>query len=145
MLQRQLYDVGIDLDVQPLPFGVFLQRAMRGDFDSLLTELGSYRSSAFVYSMWHSSLEPLGPVWNYHAADTALDQFRRAILDDEVRAAIVNVQQVMYDDPPGVFIDWTQRARAVSRDFQVPVERGRDILGTIQQWRPIPPAMQARR
>ena len=61
---------------------------MRGDFDSLLTELGSYRSSALVYTIWHSSLEPQGPVWNYHTADAALDQFRRAILDDEVRAAI---------------------------------------------------------
>ena len=146
VLQRQLYDVGIDLDVQPVPFGVFVQRAMRGDFDSLLTELGSYRSSAFVYTMWHSPLELQGPVWNYHTADAALDQFRRAILDDEVRAAILNVQQVIYDDPPAVFIDWTQRAaRAEHATSRFPSSAAATSWAPSSSGGRPPPAAQARR
>ena len=65
---------------------------------------------------------------------------RSVVVDTTSMGALVQA-----NDPPAVFIDWTQRARALSRDFQVPVERGRDILGTIQQWRPAPPAAQARR
>jgi ABC-type transport system substrate-binding protein len=143
VLQKQLYNVGIDLDVQLVPFKMFFPRMAAGEFDSVLLETLSYRTSAYVYQNWHS--QQRGGALGYRGADAALDQFKSAVEVDEVRTSIAAVQQAMYDDPPAVFIDWTEKTRAVSSDFDVPVERGRDILGTIQRWKPVPPGQQARR
>ena len=143
VLQKQLYNVGIDLDVQVLPLKQVFARVATGAFESVLLEPVSYRTSAFAYQIWHAPWAGINS--GYQGADAALDLFKSAVRDDEVRTAIAAVQQAMYDDPPAVFIDWTERTRAVSSDFDVPVERGRDILGTIQQWKPVPPGRQARR
>jgi hypothetical protein len=63
-----------------------------------------------------------------------LDRLRRRV--DEVRAAVGALQRILYDNPPGVFIAWDERARAVSRRFVVPSTPGRDILSTFWQVRP---------
>ena len=46
------------------------------------------------------------------------------------------VQRVLVDDPPAVFIAWDETARAVGRRFRIPVAPGRDILSSLSQWRP---------
>jgi peptide/nickel transport system substrate-binding protein len=135
VLQRQLQQVGIDMRVTPLPASGLRPAIKAGSIDALLIENGAWRSSAPVYDSFYSSLMPFG----YKSADAALDRFRRAIEDNEIRASIAEVQRAMYDDPPAVFIDWIQRARVVSRSIDVPVEEGRDILGSINRWRPASP------
>ena len=43
----------------------------------------------------------------------------------------------MIDDPPAIFLAWSERARAVSKRFVVPdAEPGRDILSTLRFWKP---------
>jgi hypothetical protein len=49
----------------------------------------------------------------------------------------------MVDDPPAIFLAWSERARAISTRFDVPVEPGRDILSTLRLWRPIDQARYA--
>jgi hypothetical protein len=40
----------------------------------------------------------------------------------------------MQEDPPALFLAWSQRARAVSSRFRVVAEAERDPLLTIWQW-----------
>ena len=48
------------------------------------------------------------------------------------------------DDPPAIFLAWSERARAVSKRFDVPPPKpGRDILGTLRLWKPAGDAAQA--
>ena len=68
--------------------------------------------------------------------DAALDRIRHARHDDEYRAGVAAFQQAIVDDPPAIFLAWSERARAVSRRFDVPAEPGRDILATLRLWRP---------
>jgi hypothetical protein len=49
---------------------------------------------------------------------------------------VAALQRAIVDDPPAIFLAWSQRARAVSTRFHVPVEPGRDILSTLRLWRP---------
>jgi hypothetical protein len=44
----------------------------------------------------------------------------------------------MRDDPPALFLCWTETARAVRRTFILPADPDRDAVGTIAQWRPAP-------
>jgi hypothetical protein len=66
----------------------------------------------------------------------ALDRLRAAPTEADYKAAVAGFQQAMIDDPPAIFVAWSQRARAVSTRFEVPAEPGRDILRSLRLWRP---------
>jgi hypothetical protein len=72
------------------------------------------------------------------AIDASLDRIRHARTDDEYRAGVTGFQQAIVDEPPAIFLVWGERARAVSRRFEVPTpEAGRDVLATLRLWRPV--------
>ena len=139
LLQKQLAEIGVDMEVVQLPLRQVVKRVIAGDYDAVLTEFGSTRSLSFVYGIWHSPTPDFTPNFDtkgYRSADAALDQLRAAVTPEQIRPAVAAVQRVIYDDPPAVFIEWSQTTRAVSSDIAVPAEEGRDILGTIQRWKP---------
>jgi hypothetical protein len=79
----------------------------------------------------------LKPIYS-DAIDASLDRIRHARTDDEYRAGVTGFQQAIVDEPPAIFLVWGERARAVSRRFEVPTpEAGRDVLATLRLWRPV--------
>ena len=135
ILQKQLYEIGVDLEIQALPVADLMKRLETGDFETILIQRTSGRSLAWTYLSFHSSVSPSG----YDAADSVLDRLRQTITESEIRASVGDLQQILYDNPPAIFIAWPQVARGVSSRFQVPDEAGRDVLGSLWQWRPAPP------
>ena len=94
---------------------------------------------------WHSR----GPLncggYSSAAVDAALESINRAPDDAAYRAGVAAFQRAIVDDPPAIFLAWSERARAVSTRFEVPVEPGRDILSTLRLWRPVgAPALRSR-
>jgi ABC-type transport system substrate-binding protein len=146
LLQKQLFDIGIDMEVRSTPFREAGQLLATGKFDAALVPLIGSRSLNWLYIMWHSPAPDARPSLGsgYTAADRALDKLRAAIADDDVRSAVADVQQAFFDDPPAIFLAWTKVTRALTREFQVPDQGPRDIFGTIRQWQPVRPAMVAR-
>lgn len=140
VVQRQLFEIGVDLDLEPVPPGELVRRLQRVEFQSFLVQLAGAKVLSWPYLFLHSPEPGQVPLvnWGYTAADKALDRIRNARSDDEVRVAVAELQRVLYDDPPAVFIAWDERARAVSRRFEIPTEPGQDILRTLWQWRPAP-------
>lgn len=135
MLQRQLLEVGIDMQLEPLPLRALPARLQSGQYDAFLFEMAGANLD-WVYSFWHSP-EPPNPVFidsGYTGADLALDQLRNARTEDETRAAVVALQRAQRDDPPAAFLLWNQPVRAVSARFRLPDVGDRDILWTIPQW-----------
>ncbi|HXH05405.1 MAG TPA: ABC transporter substrate-binding protein [Vicinamibacterales bacterium] len=138
LVQRQLLEVGIDMRVEPVTLTEQFRRLSTGDFDAVLLEmLGGFWPQGF-YAWFHSPAPGTTPLarTGYRAADAALDRLRYAPTDEEVRRAVADFQRIIYEDPPALFLAWSQRARAVSRRFEVPVEPGRDIMATLWAWRP---------
>lgn len=138
VVQRQLYDVGIDLGVETVPLEALVKRIGSGEFDAFLLSMASLRTLSQPYQFLRSpaSGSPTAVDSGYTAADAALDRVRGARADQDVRAAVSALQRVLYEDPPGVFIAWDERARAVSRRFVVPAVPGRDIMPNFWQLRP---------
>ena len=141
VLQKQLFDVGVEMKLEPVSLAQLAARAAKGDFDAFLSELASVRSLSYVYYFWHSpragSLFDSG----YIAADSALEHMRQATSDAETRAATADLLRVFRNDPPAIFVAWQEQARAVSARFEVPDAPQRDIIGSIWQWR-VRPASQ---
>jgi hypothetical protein len=96
--------------------------------------------------IWHTEAPLNFGHWGNATVDIALDRVRHAASDEDVRAAIGGLQQAFMDDPPAVFLAWSQRARAVSHRFVVPSpEQGRDILSNLRLWKPTTGLQQASR
>jgi peptide/nickel transport system substrate-binding protein len=144
IVKRQLQQVGIDMSIEEIPVDQQLAAIKSGHFEAVLTEMISGPTLLRAYQMWHS-----GGYWNYHSSsiDAALDEIRYAAADSGYMIGVHHLQQAAMDDPPAIFLAWNERARAISKTFDVPpAEPGRpDILSTLRQWKPASGAAQASR
>jgi peptide/nickel transport system substrate-binding protein len=134
ILQKQLADVGIEMQLVPLKLKELAGRLTSGDFDAYVFE-GAGRSLAWVYEFYRS--HPGMPLNSgYQAADAILDQLKAARSDGEAKAAVADLARLFYDDPPAAFLAWQEQTRAVSRKFDVGPDDKRDILANLWQTRP---------
>jgi ABC-type transport system substrate-binding protein len=132
ILQKQLYEIGVDLEIEVLPLKQLVERLSAGQFEMLLMERTSGRSLAWTYLTFHSSHNPAG----YKAADDILERLRETTAPAGVRTAVSDLQQIFYDDPPAIFILWPKIARVVRSTFEVEDEAGKDVMSSIWLWRP---------
>lgn len=142
-LKRQLQAVGVDMTVEEVPIDRTVVAMKSRQFEAVLMEMISGPTLLRPYQMWHS-----GGAANASSAtiDAALDRIRYSASDDEYLNGVAAFQQAVVDDPPAIFLAWMERARAVSKRFQVPAaEPGRDILSNLRLWKPTGVARQASR
>ena len=113
VVQRQLFALGIDMQLQPVPDIGQLRRAdQRGDYDAFIFEIAAAGRSVSlpVLALARRRCCRLG----YSAADDALDRMMVARTDEETRAAVAG-----RDAASSVTIrrlcSWRSRARHVPR------------------------------
>lgn len=136
-LQRQLYDIGVDMRFEVVKEADYRRRVATGKFDAVLVDMISGPSLGRPYLFWRSASRFQGlNVFAYEnpEAERMFDSLRTAINDAAVISTTAQLQRVLLDDPPALFIAWTDRARAVRRDFRVHQEPGRDPLSTLWMW-----------
>jgi peptide/nickel transport system substrate-binding protein len=144
-VKRQLAAFGVDMALEELPQEQIIQRLGKGDYEATLFEFIGGPTVLRPYLVWHSNGFNNWGHFGSPAIDNALDAVRFSGSDADYRAAVANLNRVFADDPPGVFLAWQERARAVSKRFSVPSEPGRDILGTLRLWKPAGNFRQASR
>jgi peptide/nickel transport system substrate-binding protein len=137
-LQKQFYDVGVDMQFEVLPYAEFKNRVDVGDFDALVLDINSGPTLTRPYIFWRSAQTARSPynVFGYENPTTE-DLFQKLLSspnDTSVRSTIRQLQKAMTDDPPAIFLAWQDRTRAVRRTFQVEQETGRDPIFTLWHW-----------
>jgi peptide/nickel transport system substrate-binding protein len=138
MVQRQLYDVGVDMQLESRPLTEMDAMLRGGDFDAAILDLSSGPTFSRVYQFWRSRGEFQGlNIFGYKntQADKWLDRLRFAQDDASTRMAASQLQRVLMEDPPALFLAWIQGARAVSRRIEVPAGPGRDPILELWRWR----------
>ena len=135
LLQRQLRQVGVEMEIDAKPFvEVDTQIFTRPDsWDAVLLRLNTARNLTRLYTYWHSSQQIA--VSGFTGADDALEALRSSVTDAAIRTAASEVQRILFEEAPAVFLASAEDARAVSRRFVVPDEPGRDVVETLWQWR----------
>jgi peptide/nickel transport system substrate-binding protein len=143
VLQKQLYDVGVDMQFEAVRLRTLLDRFSSGDFDAVLTESVSGRSLTWLYRHWRSKDKRLPGELNsgYTAADATLDRLRETFGDVETKQAVGELQRIFHEDPPAIFVAWPQTSRAISARIHVPYENSMDVVGRL--WRADWAAQQA--
>jgi peptide/nickel transport system substrate-binding protein len=135
-VQKQLYDVGVDMQFEVLDAQEYDQRIREGLFQAALIGMISGPSFGRPFLFWRSAREFQGlNVFGYENAETERQfQILRASLNEAaIRSATRRLQYSLLDDPPALFLTWIERARAVRRRFDVG-DADRDPLFTIWQW-----------
>jgi peptide/nickel transport system substrate-binding protein len=136
-LKRQLAAVGVEMDVRATSQDEIYAAEDKHAFEAILIETIGGPTLLRTYMFWHSK-GPINPGrFGNKTVDAAFDPVRYAETDAQYRDAAAGLQQAFIDDPPAIFLAWSERARAISRRFQVPpAEAGRDIMITLPLWKP---------
>jgi peptide/nickel transport system substrate-binding protein len=138
LVQQQLAGFGIRMRLESLPPDVFNRRILSGEFDAvMLSALGGPSATVF-HRFWHSAgATKRWNFWGYRNSrvDQALDTALDAPGDVEFAGAIRQFEAAARDDPPAVFLAWSETMQAVSRRFAVPPGNdGRDAIYVLSRW-----------
>jgi peptide/nickel transport system substrate-binding protein len=136
-VQRQLYDIGVDMQLQSVPAEEYDRRILASDFDAVMIDMLSGPTLARPYAFWRWGGEQTAlNVFGYRsaAADRWFDAVRFAPTDAEYRVAVAQLQRTLTEDPPALFLAWSERTRAVSRRFSVPVPTTEDPIPALPRW-----------
>jgi peptide/nickel transport system substrate-binding protein len=138
-IQKYLYNVGVDMQFEVVPFREFDARIREGRFDAALVDAISGPTPSRAYIFWQSERRHKGlNVFGYDNPDAErlFEVLRTDTNEGAVRSATRRLQSVLLDDPPALFLAWSQRARAVRRDFQIVQEQDSDPMLTMWRWAP---------
>jgi peptide/nickel transport system substrate-binding protein len=136
-VQQQLATVGVDMQIKAVPLDELVTRVREShDFDAALFDAQLGPNLFRPYQWWHSDGPSNVGGFSSRKVDAALDTIRYAVNDAEYAAGVLDFQRAIIDDPPAVFLAWGERVRAVSRRFEIPVERDRDVLTSLRLWKP---------
>jgi predicted DNA-binding WGR domain protein len=136
-VKRQLAAAGVDMQIKEITQDALAEAANSNKFEAMLVDAASGPSLFRSYRRWHSRGGSTTQTIDSSAVDAALDRVRHAASDEEYRDGVRAFQQAIVDSPPAIFLAWGERARAVSRRFEVPrPEDGRDALATLRLWKP---------
>jgi peptide/nickel transport system substrate-binding protein len=136
-VQKQLYNIGIDMQFEVVPIEKFDARVRAGQFEAMMIDMLSGPSMGRAYNFWGSARNVKG--FNFFGYENAEAErlfgvLRTSTNEAAVRSATSNLQRVLLDDPPALFLAWQLRSRAIRRDFQVIQEPDRDPVTTIWRW-----------
>jgi peptide/nickel transport system substrate-binding protein len=138
-VRRQLAAVSVDMEVEQATQEEVMRAINAENYDALLGDIVSGPTLLRSYRRWYSKAGVSPLAIPSGRIDSALDQIRHAESDDEYRNGVAAFEQAIADEPPALFLAWSERARAVSRRFEVAKpENGRDVLNSIRLWRPAP-------
>jgi peptide/nickel transport system substrate-binding protein len=134
-VQKQLYDIGVDIEFEVLPFLEYDARIREGRFQAVLQTMISGPTFARPHVFWGSPRREGLHAFGYDNAEAArlFELLRTSTNEALIRSAVSRLQRVLLEDPPALFLAWDQRSRAVRRNFRV-AESESDPLFTIWQW-----------
>ncbi|MBI4487138.1 MAG: ABC transporter substrate-binding protein [Acidobacteria bacterium] len=135
-VQKQLYDIGVDMRFEVVSFQEWDERIREGRFEAVIIDLISGPTLARPHLFWAFPRREGLHAFGYANTEAArlFELLRRSTNEAVIRSTVGRLQRVMLEDPPALFLVWNQRARAVSSRFRVADEPGRDPLLTIWRW-----------
>ena len=78
IVQRDLARIGVDMQIESVPFEEFNRRIAAGDFDAVTLEFIFGNSPTRPYTFWYSTSKQ--NIWGYRntAVDLSLDKIRQS-------------------------------------------------------------------
>jgi peptide/nickel transport system substrate-binding protein len=148
-VQKSLFNVGVDLQFKVVPLDEFGKLMASGQFEATLLDMVSGPTPGRAYIFWASAQRLRGAynVFGYDnpESDRLFDVLRTSRNEAAVRSAARRLQRVHLDDPPALFLAWTERARVIRREFTFPEQPGVDPVYSLWRWTRQPDTLVASR
>ena len=136
-VQRDLFNVGVDMQFKVVPLTEFSQLIGSGRFEAALINMISGPTPSRPYIWWRSARQFKGRnVFGYEneEAERQFEVLLRSTNEAAIRSASSKLQKISFDDPPAIFIAWDKRSRAISRRFDWPDDV--DPMFSLWKWTP---------
>jgi ABC-type transport system substrate-binding protein len=125
------------MKLELLSVDVVFKRIDSGEFDAVLADVTNGPTMVRPSLFWRTGAPNNWGHYSNPRVDAAFDAMRYASDDVAYKAGLADYERAMVEDPPAIFLAWSERARAVSSRFLVPADPGRDILRSLAFWRPL--------
>jgi peptide/nickel transport system substrate-binding protein len=139
-LQKQLYDIGVDMQFEIVPLLEYDTRIREGRFEAVMLDSISGPSFGKAYIFWASQRALKG--LNFFGYDNPeVDRLFGLLRDSSMneaatRSATNRLQRLFLEDPPALFLAWNERSRVIGPRFQPVYETDRDPVLTLWRWTP---------
>jgi ABC-type transport system substrate-binding protein len=133
LLEAQLARVHIRLRLEALAVEPLERRFAAGDYDVFVSPMNAGRGGLWPYTFWHGGAENTLNRSGYTGADAQLDALYTAATPEAERAAVHDVLDAMYRDPPAAFLLPIPTIRAVRTRWHVPEDQ-LDIRASLSRW-----------
>src|SRR5581483_5332691 len=133
LLDAQLARVHIKLRIEANAVEAMERRLSAGDYDVFISPMAAARGGLFPYMFWHGGTQNTLNRSGYTGADAQLDAMYTAATPEAQRAAVHDVLDAMYRDPPAAFLLAIPVIRAVHTRWHVPEDQP-DIRSTLSRW-----------
>ena len=144
-VQKQLYDVGVDMQFEVVPIKDFDTRVRAGQFDAMLIATISGPTVGRSYMLWRSARRFPGGLnffgYENPEADRLFDVMRTSTNEVATQSAFARLQETLLENPPALFLAWDEHSRAVRRNFQIVQDERRDLvdpIDTMWRWTTVP-------
>jgi peptide/nickel transport system substrate-binding protein len=146
-VQKDLFNVGVDLRFKVVPPLEFSKLMGSGQFEATLLDMVSGPTPVRAYIFWASPTRFRGAynIFGYEnaEADRLFETLRTTTNEAAVRTATRRLQRVLLDDPPALFLVWNERARGIRREYAFPKEPGVDPIFSLWRWTRQPDTLNA--
>ena len=136
-IQRDLFNVGVDMQFKSVPISDFGPLLARREFDAVIGDMISGPTPPRALVWWRSAKRFKGSLntfgYENSEAERLFESLPRSTNEAATRSAVSKLQRVLHEDPPAIFIAWSTRIRAINKRFVLP-GTSRDPLVTISQW-----------
>ena len=132
-LQKAYADVGISLDLEPIALDALGARLASGRFDAFVSPVVSGYGMGMPYALFGNHGHPRMIDHAYTAAAAAAERIRTAGTRDAFSDAVHALHRTLINDPPAVYLFWSETSRAVGRRVTVPDSAG-DVLASLARW-----------
>ena len=133
-LQKAYADIGISLDLEPVALEALGERLASGRFDAFVSPVVSGYGMGMPYASFGAHDHPRMIDHGYTAAAPAAERIRAAATREAFADAVHALHRTLIEDPPAVYLFWSETSRAVGRRVTVPVDSSGDVLGSLARW-----------
>lgn len=137
IIQGQLLDIGIKTRVKAFKATFLLDFLFQKKFDAIFQELLAAPDPDINYKWWHSSQIENGFNWfsyKNQEIDRLLDQGRATLDKEERRRIYYRFQEEILDDPPGIFLFWSNYLVGVHKRFKGVNITAAGPFSNIREW-----------
>ena len=133
-LQKAYADIGISLDLEPIALDALGTRLSSGQFDAFVSPVVSGYGMGMPYAAFGNHDHPRMIDHGYTAAAPAAERIRAAATREAFIEAVHALHKTLIDDPPAVYLFWSETSRAVSRRVTIPGNPSGDVLASLPRW-----------